>query len=205
MICPFNILDGDYAWLDEKLQTQTANLLTGKFNGDQYSSQIKNKKNKEKCTPVTAFYQQFNPGMDCTNDLQCVSKFCFGNFCDGRGTDTTCHQHSDCLPGNYCRTQKLWPFRSLCTELKGDYDLCSSDYECSISSYCWYASPTDRQYSIMKCLPLYSQEDGTIFGWYSNASVTNLTLADYTQNGKYCASGLAYQFSPFGAKCTSLT
>lgn len=143
--------------------------------------------------------------MDCTNDLQCVSKFCFGNLCDGRGTDTTCHQHSDCLPGNYCRTQKLWPFRSYCTGLKGDYDLCGSDYECSIASYCWYASPTDRQYSITKCLPLYSQDDDTIFGWYSNASVANLTLADYTQNGKYCASGLAYQFSQFGAKCTSLS
>jgi len=38
MICPFNILDGKYAWLDEKLQTQTSNLLEGKFGGDKNSS-----------------------------------------------------------------------------------------------------------------------------------------------------------------------
>jgi hypothetical protein len=72
--------------------------------------------------------------------------------------------------------------------------------------YCWYASPSDRQKNTTKCLPVYSQGDGTIFGWakVSNTSNTVITLADYTMNGKYCESGLAYPMNDFSAKCTSM-
>jgi hypothetical protein len=51
-------------------------------------------------------------------------------------------------------------------------------------------------------MPLYSAEDGTEFGWESSSS-TNPTEADFRQNGLYCMSGLAYQSSEFGARCSS--
>jgi hypothetical protein len=75
--------------------------------------------------------------------------------------------------------------------------------------YCWFASPQDRALNQTKCLPLYSQDDGTIFGWYqlstvNGAASSTVTLDDYTINGKYCASGLAYPISDNSAKCTSM-
>lgn len=75
--------------------------------------------------------------------------------------------------------------------------------------YCWYASPADRSLNQTKCLPLYSQDDDTIFGWYQVSTVNGtassiVTLEDYTQNGKYCSSGLSYPVNDLSAKCTSM-
>jgi hypothetical protein len=73
--------------------------------------------------------------------------------------------------------------------------------------YCWYASPADRIKNTTKCLPVYSQDDGTIFGWGKVSTTTTagvVTLDDYKQNGKYCSSGLAYQMSDSAAKCSSM-
>jgi hypothetical protein len=84
-----------------------------------------------------------------------------------------------------------------------------SDYECQNNQYCWYASPADRALNSTKCLPMYSQGAGTIFGWYAISSSGNVTtmptIDDYTINGKYCQSGLAYPMSDTAAKCTSMT
>lgn len=48
---------------------------------------------------------------------------------------------------------------------------------------------------------MYSQDVGTEFGWLSN-DWTNNTVEDYTFNGLYCLSGLAYPESEYIAKCT---
>ena len=55
-----------------------------------------------------------------------------------------------------------------------------------------------------RCLEIYSQEDGTQFGW-QNVEGTSAapTLADYTHNGKFCKSGLAYQSANNQATCVS--
>ena len=56
--------------------------------------------------------------------------------------------------------------------------------------------------NLKTCMSIYSQDDGTKFGWYS-ANTDTPTLDDFMQNGKYCASGLAYPYSANGARCTS--
>ena len=67
-------------------------------------------------------------------------------------------------------------------------------------------------------MELYSQKPGTKFGWLQEEGihydilldlVTNeptkkrATLAEYTQNGKYCLEGLAFQVDTNEAQCTS--
>jgi hypothetical protein len=73
--------------------------------------------------------------------------------------------------------------------------------------YCWYASVDDRLLNTTKCVPMYSQPNGTTFGWYqiSGSDTSKITLADYEQNGKYCQSGLAYPVNANTARCTSMT
>ena len=51
-------------------------------------------------------------------------------------------------------------------------------------------------------MQMYSAEDSIEFGW-SSESNTNPTEADFVQNGLYCQSGLAYQSSEYGARCSS--
>ena len=51
-------------------------------------------------------------------------------------------------------------------------------------------------------MPLYSQDDGTEFGWYSENSLEP-NETDFKLNGRYCASGLAYPASDDIAVCTS--
>lgn len=51
------------------------------------------------------------------------------------------------------------------------------------------------------CMPIYSQEVGTLFGWKS-VDNDNPTEADFIQNGKYCETGLAYPVNKDTARCT---
>lgn len=152
-----------------------------------------------------------NPGRDCGDDHQCVNRFCKEGTCYGLDENENCNTHSDCQNGFYCRVSINWPFRAMCAGQKGAYENCTSDFECKNNMYCWYASPSDKMKNTTKCLPMYSQGDGTIFGWsrvsYDNPNKTNynLTFDDYQMNGKYCQSGLAYPFNATHAKCTSMS
>jgi hypothetical protein len=47
-------------------------------------------------------------------------------------------------------------------------------------------------------MKLYNGEDNATFGWDGVYD-----LASYTQNGKFCKSGLAYNSAKGEAKCTS--
>lgn len=52
---------------------------------------------------------------------------------------------------------------------------------------------------------MYSAESdppAATFGWQFVSEDQSFTLDDYTQNGKYCTSGLAYKSSGNTAKCT---
>jgi len=53
-------------------------------------------------------------------------------------------------------------------------------------------------------MPLYSQDDGATFGWFSK-DPKQPQLADFKENGRYCKSGLAYPASDNLAVCTSFT
>ena len=51
---------------------------------------------------------------------------------------------------------------------------------------------------------MYSQEKGTQFGWYQDPKNDKATLEEYTQNGKYCLSGLAFKKKDGNiAQCTT--
>ena len=43
--------------------------------------------------------------------------------------------------------------------------MCTEDYQCEISHYCWYKSKEDRDSDTRRCMEMYSQESGTQFGW----------------------------------------
>ena len=68
-VCPFNLIDGTYGWVNESLQQQTP-LFTAGFGDD---SQIKYKKTSEYCVSVSAYSSMLNPGRDCGDDYQCMS------------------------------------------------------------------------------------------------------------------------------------
>jgi hypothetical protein len=95
-----------------------------------------------------------------------------------------------------------WPYMTTCTEVKTEFEFCQNDYECQNHQFCWYPDESNKKASLRTCMSIYSQEDGTRFGWES-ASENSPTLADFEKNGKYCASGLAYPYSKDGARCTS--
>lgn len=78
-----------------------------------------------------------------------------------------------------------------------------------MAHYCWYASYSDKKDAIKKCLPLYSQDHFTKFGWES-ADYKNPTYEDFKYNGQYCKSGLAFpdwnsteEGNEYTARCTS--
>ena len=118
-----------------------------------------------------------------------------------------CAKHEDCAAGSYCRISINWPFRSLCSKQKGTYEACTSDFHCQNNMYCWFASSDDRINNQSKCLPLYSQPTGAVFGWrqVSGTDTSKIILADYEINGKYCQSGLAYPINDTAAKCATMT
>ena len=82
--------------------------------------------------------------------------------------------------------------------------MCDSDYECQNNQFCWYPNKEHSEGNRKTCMLLYSQADGSKFGWKAKASSTESpTEKDFEMNGKYCESGLAYPISDHEAKCTS--
>ena len=59
-----------------------------------------------------------------------------------------------------------------------------------------------EQPPVKKCLPLYSQDHGTRFGWQSD-DWENPSFEYYHYIGQYCKSGLAFADDEFTAKCTT--
>jgi len=76
---------------------------------------------------------------------------------------------------------------SICKPYRENESECNEDYQCPITHYCWYHTKLDRGKGVKKCMEMYSAEVGTKFGWSGDEE-----LSDYTQNGKYCKSGLAF-------------
>ena len=90
-------------------------------------------------------------------------------------------------------------------KLRTSYEQCYGNEECSLAHYCWYASASDVALNKTQCLPLYSQDHLTEFGWVSK-DPTKPTFEDYKQNGLYCRSGLAFPYKNGTgniAKCTT--
>eukprot|EP00347_Sterkiella_histriomuscorum_P013616 403364037 len=200
-VCPLDLQDGTYAWMDEYLQQQSAS------NNAQYGSTsiVRTKKTTAYCANVGSFMQDLRPGRKCKSDNQCKSKNCNEGQCRGLEQNSFCHIHDDCQAGLYCRNSINWPFESKCSAQKGQYENCANDYECQNALFCWYASNVDRKLNQTKCLPLYSQVEGVLFGWsrvnQDQTDTLNLVFADFEQNGKFCQSGLAHPVDDTTARC----
>ena len=122
----------------------------------------------------------------------------------GRQKNDNCIDDTDCDTGMYCRVNTNWPYQTKCTQLKTEFEFCENDFECQNHQFCWYPDEENRKNNGLKtCLSLYSQPEGTKFGWFSE-SEDEPTLEDFKQNGKYCESGLAYPYSQYGARCTEM-
>jgi len=149
-----------------------------------------------KCLDAGYLKNNLNPGRSCTVASQCKSRDC-RKFCVGYEPSEACHKHEDCIEGNYCHDTTEWPYNSLCKPYREDKAVCEEDYQCGVTHYCWFDSKADKATSTRRCLELYSQEVGTTFGWSGSTAVD-----DYTQNGKFCKSGLAFRLTADEAKCT---
>ena len=144
-----------------------------------------------------------NPGRSCTVASQCKSRNC-QEVCIGYEKNDACYEHADCVENHYCHQNEEWPFKTICKEYRQDGDVCTEDYQCQITHYCWYKTVEDRDAGTKKCMEMYSQEKGTQFGWYQDPKNDKATLEEYTQNGKYCLSGLAFKKKEGNiAQCTT--
>lgn len=158
------------------------------------------RKKEAYCKDASYLKQMLNPGRSCTVASQCKSRNC-QEVCIGYENAVACHKHEDCVEGFYCHDTLEWPYQSECKIYKEEDTECTSDYQCGITHFCWYKNKEERVDGTKRCMKMYSQEKGTSFGWFQEDEKV-ATLQDYTQNGKYCESGLAFPFTENEAKCT---
>ena len=197
MYCPFNLESGSYAWINESLQDpQHAESLS--------TSQFSMKMLDATCKRVIGLRQDLMPGRYCTDGYQCKSGLCNNReyTCVGNEKDSNCYQDTDCDTGMYCRMSENWPYQTTCSMQRSEYELCTNDFDCQNNQFCWFPNKEHKQIGRRTCMPVYSQEDGVLFGWESK-DINNPTQEDFKQNGQYCQSGLAYPAGPDEARCTS--
>lgn len=77
---------------------------------------------------------------------------------------------------------------------------CDEDYQCTNNHFCWFKNAEDSENNVKKCLELWTLAEGDTFGW-RNDNPSFPDLDDYTTNGRYCESGLAYPASTYEARC----
>ena len=58
-----------------------------------------------------------------------------------------------------------WPFATKCRQLGMKGARCTDTFDCSPRHFCWYMNAQDAQSDTKKCLDLYYNPEGTIFGW----------------------------------------
>ena len=153
------------------------------------------KRTEAYCRDASAFQGMLNNGRSCKKPYQCKSRICTDGKCDGLYEGQTCNSHEDCDAMKYCKKDNQWPWTSECTGLRPAYEQCNETYECHPSAFCWYAIPEDVDIGKKSCLPKYSQDIGTSFGWQS---VSADPLEDMKHNGQYCMTGLAYETKASG-------
>ena len=98
-----------------------------------------------------------------------------------------------------------WPFNSTCVPSLLPGEQCTEDIQCDQQSYCWYQNAAAVRSNITTCMPMYQQNVGTVFGWFSKNNNLNPTEDDYIANGKFCSTGMAFNSNLNEATCTSGT
>ena len=201
VLCDFDLASNEFAWVNETTQ----HLLSKGVYGDEQQSQLYAKKTVARCREASDLQSNLLGGRTCVDASQCVTYNCVDQICKGRADAQSCSSHKDCDAGLYCDQASEYPFLSKCKILKTSYEQCTDTSQCQHHLYCWYAAIGDTS---KKCLPVYSQQDGTKFGWGAVNSA-NPTYEDYRINGKYCKSGLAHRVIDDGtskeaAECISV-
>ena len=126
---------------------------------------FKNKKINAQCKSVEGLRQNLLPGRYCLDGFQCKSTYCNQreSVCVGLEKDEQCNEHSDCDVGLYCRAKRGWPFETFCSLQRSEYETCNSDSECQNHQFCWYPNAEHAMSNMKTCMPIYSQEKGTLF------------------------------------------
>lgn len=220
IICDFDLKSQTFAWVNETNQHLSGSSEFKPVEEQTDKSVPKNKILSKDMSPMnmkktTALCRTYNAlennkmaGRNCTSHDECITMKCNKDKgkCEGRLDTHTCFQHSDCDAAFFCNKDTKYPYISTCKTLKTSYAPCEEDNECLHTLFCWYAdikeSPVNDIDGVARdnkqCLPMYSQEQGKQFGWYSQnfeekvADPTKFTREDFEQNGKYCNTGLAF-------------
>ena len=134
---------------------------------------------------------------------------CENGICKGIEITENCHKHEDCDATRFCKRANQWPYMNECAKMRTSYEQCIETDECLPSQYCSFASDSDKVAKprpLRKCLPKYSQDVGTEFGWesISGNSWKDPTYEDLKYNGQYCMSGLAFPKTEIMAVCTTV-
>ena len=117
------------------------------------------------CRNASSYSQNLLPGRSCVYSFSCKSARCKEGVCVGRQKFDFCEDDADCDAGYYCRTQDAWPYASQCIKQRDKYEECTSDFQCKNNMFCWYPNKDYKVNNQKTCLEIYSQDDGTTFGW----------------------------------------
>lgn len=140
IICDFDLLSNQYAWVEENNQHLSGSAKYKPFKevtdggqsknveGDlsQDMSPMKNKKTTALCRTYTALSNNKMAGRNCTEHDQCVTMLCDKEKgkCEGRLDSHTCFSHSDCDAAFFCLKDAKYPYVSTCKALKTSYATC---------------------------------------------------------------------------------
>lgn len=117
-----------------------------------------------------------------------------------------CNHHSDCHVDEYCNVLDYFPYQSVCAQYIKNGDVCDDEYMCPVNNFCWYATPDDVKVGRRTCLEKYTMEIDDTFGWKAVNTTDSLSpnLVDFTFNGKYCKTGLAFNSNMYEATCVNV-
>ena len=120
--CDFDLLSGEFAWIDETKQQLSA--------GPESDSVLQTKRTDAWCREISSFNQQLNNGRVCHSSYQCKSMLCENGKCKGIEITENCHSHEDCDATRYCKRSNQWPWMYECAKMRTSYEQCVETYEC---------------------------------------------------------------------------
>lgn len=180
-MCEVDPGNGEWAWIEEINQARTT--------GTTGQSQVEAKKIRGYCKSSDIFNRNLNNGRDWSANYQWKSMVCTNAKWVGQAAGTVWGSHDDCDKNLYCKLGTVWPYSAVCTALVTLNELCTDDYSCHPSLFCWYASASDAAVPTKRCIERYAKPNNYVFGWATGLD-TSLTNQEY--NGIHCTSGLAY-------------
>ena len=83
------------------------------------------------------------PGIECENDMECLTKKCINYKCYGKGKNEKCENDIECIQGLTCMNNR-------CEELRQPGEFCYRDSNCIMSAGCHRS----------KCTEYFSLSDG---------------------------------------------